>query len=175
MADGTFKAAVPYAAGVNPDSVAVGDINGKVAIVTANGGDNTVSVLMGNGDGTFGPAENYAAGPGPGAVHLGNFDGNLDIVVTNDMANVNGTVSELPGHGDGTFGPAQTVANYAAIPTCIAVGDFNRDGKLDLAVTTDGTYYGGDSAQTCRIVFPFGENNPACAHYPSFRFQPRPM
>ena len=42
-------------------------------------------------------------------------------------------VSVLLGNGDGTF---QAAVNYAAgaTPTSVAVGDFNGDGKPDLAV-----------------------------------------
>jgi hypothetical protein len=143
--DGTFQATQAYGTGAGPASVAVGDLNGdgKLDVVTANQGDNTVSVLLGNGDGTFGAARNYAVGSQPVGVAIGNFDGKLDIVTANQG---DGTVSLLPGNGDGTFGAARTVASFGAPAQSVAVGDFNADGKLDLAVTTrgtDGYYIGG--------------------------------
>ena len=42
-------------------------------------------------------------------------------------------MSVLLGNGDGTFQPAQTYA-AGAVPRSVAVGDFNGDGKPDLAV-----------------------------------------
>jgi hypothetical protein len=140
--NGTFQAAQTYASGAGPVSVAVGDVNsdGKLDVVTANKGDNTVSVLLGNGDGTFQGAKNYAAGSQPVSVAVANFNGKPDIVMANQGGN---TVSLLPGNGDGTFGAAQTVASFGAPAMSVAVGDFNADGKLDLAVATRGTdgYY----------------------------------
>jgi tetratricopeptide (TPR) repeat protein/ankyrin repeat protein len=48
-----------------------------------------------------------------------------------------GTVSILLGNGDGTFQPRVDFATGAQ-PAAIAVGDFNGDGKLDLAVANQG-------------------------------------
>src|SRR6202035_4411226 len=59
--DGTFQKPVKYPIGVNPRSIAVGDVNGdgKLDIIVANNGDQkisefgTIGILFGNGDGTF--------------------------------------------------------------------------------------------------------------------------
>ena len=137
--DGTFSTATnsPIPVGNNPTAVAVGNFNGAVYpdLVVANGGDNTVSVLLGNGNGTFQSAVPYSVGASPSAVAVGdvNGDGKLDLVV----ANAGGTVSVLLGNGDGTF---QSAVSYpvGATPSAVAVGDFNGDGNLDLVVANAG-------------------------------------
>jgi hypothetical protein len=79
----------------------------------------------------------YGAGSNPSSVAVGDFrgDGKLDLVVANDGSN---NVSILLGNGDGTF---QAAVNYGvgsgSAPTSVAVGDFNGDGKLDLAVANE--------------------------------------
>jgi hypothetical protein len=135
--DGTFQVPVNYAAGLSSFSVAVGDFNGdgKLDLVVTNENSNNVSVLLGNGDGTFQPHVDYGTGSCPISVAVGDFngDGRLDVAVANSARN-GGTssVSILLGKGDGTF---ETAANYGTgtNPVSVAVGDFNGDGKLDLA------------------------------------------
>jgi hypothetical protein len=59
-----------------------------------------------------------------------NADDKLDLITVNSVGN---NVSVLLGIGDGTF---QAAVNYPAItnPTAIITGDFNGDGKVDVAV-----------------------------------------
>jgi hypothetical protein len=134
--DGTFKTAVQYVAGLEPFSVAVADFNGdgKLDLAVANNEGASVSILLGNGNGTFKAAVNYGTGTAPGAVAVGDFngDGKLDLVVGGANSNNVNVVSVLLGNGDGTF---QAAVNYGAGAgqTSVAVGDFNGDGRLDLA------------------------------------------
>src|SRR5207237_5389881 len=53
--------------GNRPESVITGDFNGdgKLDLAASNSGDNTLSVLLGNGDGTFQPPVTCAAGSPP--------------------------------------------------------------------------------------------------------------
>src|SRR5262249_3507168 len=62
-----FADALPYATGTNPESVAIGDLNGdgRPDLAVANTDSNTVSVLLGNGDGTFQAQTQYPTGLGP--------------------------------------------------------------------------------------------------------------
>lgn len=141
--DGTFEPATNYSTGSEPASVAVADFNhdGNLDLAVANLGDNNISVLLGNGDGTFRRAENYAAGSAPRWVAVGDLNGDskLDLVVANNAVH-GGTasVSVLLGKGDGTF---QSPVDYAAgaQPEAVAVGDFDSDGKLDVAVADMGS------------------------------------
>jgi VCBS repeat protein/FG-GAP repeat protein len=86
---GTFGAATNVAEGTdtNPSSVAIGDLNrdGTPDLAVANGGNATVSVLVGTGGGAFGPATNFAVGTNPSSVAIGdlNNDGKLDLAVVN--------------------------------------------------------------------------------------------
>lgn len=65
-----FLRAVEYPAGQStesPASVAIEDLNGdgNNDLAVANGGTNTVSVLLGDGDGTFQAHVEYATGTDP--------------------------------------------------------------------------------------------------------------
>ncbi len=114
-------------------SIATGDFNhdGKLDVaITADGG---FSVLLGNGDGTFKKVAFYSTQLSD-SLAVGDFnnDGNLDIVVANGTANPS-TVSVYLGNGDGTF-KAPIISNTTEPNIFVAVGDFNGDHKLDIAV-----------------------------------------
>src|SRR6266446_5723550 len=110
-------------------------------LVVANGGSNTVSVLLGseNFDGTFTEATGspFAVGTNPSAVVIGDFngDGNLDFAVANEGDN---TISVFQGDGQGGFTPFPK--SPFALPTTekgpIAVlsGTFDNSGRPEIAV-----------------------------------------
>jgi uncharacterized protein (TIGR03437 family) len=141
---GHFSAAQgsPLAVGAMPVFVAVGDFNGdgKADIVTANAGDNTITVLLGNGAGGFTEAlgSPIAVGTDPQALAIGdlNRDGNPDIVVVNSGDN---SVTVLLGNGAGGFtatpGGAVTVGSS---PVSVALGELDGNGKLDIFVANSG-------------------------------------
>jgi len=150
--DGTLAPRTDYAAGLGkpniryarPYGVAVGDFNGDgnpdVAAVTSSadsGGFNSVSVLLGRGDGTLAPmtayeADHYFESPIKVAVGDFNGDGHPDLAVA-DLGGAAAGASVLPGNGDGTFAPRTEYPTYGA-SSSVAVGDFNEDGRPDLAL-----------------------------------------
>ncbi|MEK6289352.1 MAG: FG-GAP-like repeat-containing protein, partial [Acidobacteriota bacterium] len=134
---GSFGAKTDFGTGGLPRSVAVRDFNGdgKLDLAVANSGDNTVSILLGTGTGSFGAKTDFGTGQSPFSVAVGDFngDGKLDLAT----ANGNGaSVSILLGTGTGSFGAKTDFGTdtFPFFPFSVAVGDFNGDGKLDLAV-----------------------------------------
>jgi hypothetical protein len=142
--------------------VAAGDLNGdgRLDLAVANQGDNTVSVLLGNGNGTFQHQVTYPVGSFPVSVAVGDFSGDskLDLAVVN---NQNNTVGVLLGNGNGTF-QSQVSFPVGSSPYSMAVGDFNGDGKQDIAVpsfgsTTVSVLLGkGDGTFQPQVSYPVG-------------------
>jgi hypothetical protein len=137
--DGTFATAPSYASAHFAQAMASGVFTsgGKPDLVTT--GDSTV-VLLNNGDGTFrsGPVLPLAH-PGTSVV-VGAFTGggNQDLAVATTNNQGHGLVNVYLGHGDGTFAaPVVFDVGFDAFSLRLATGDFNGDGRLDLAVMYD--------------------------------------
>jgi len=144
--DGTFTP-VPSPTDDVVGAVTVGDFNGDGIpdLVVAPALDEGPSeVLLGKGDGTFtvGSFGNVNGGVASDSIVAADFngDGKLDLVeactaLDDQPCNI---LLFLFGNGDGTFmqslGPPLTFYGFQSM----AVGDFNGDGKPDLAVTNSG-------------------------------------
>jgi glucose/arabinose dehydrogenase/fibronectin type 3 domain-containing protein len=139
----SFAPQVPYTAGTNSHSVATADLNGdgKLDLAVVNAGSDNVSVFFGAGNGTFGTQTAWAVGDEPKSVKIAdlNGDGTPDLVTANQG---DGSASVLLGTGSGAFSPK---VDY---PACnnnkaheVAVADFNRDTRPDLALTCHGNNF----------------------------------
>ena len=134
-------------------AVVVGEFNGDgiADLAVANYASQNVSILLGNGLGGFSSAITYPAGSGPHSLAIGDFnaDGKQDLAVGDSVPSGGppGRVTILLGNGTGGFGPP---AGYPAgdRTASVAVGDFNGDGRQDVAAANfdsqDVTILSGD-------------------------------
>ena len=141
--DGTFNSPSFYTVGSLPWNVVVGDLNndGILDLVIASDGSSSASVLQGNADGSFKPFTAFnTSGSQVGSVAIGDFNGDgwIDIASTSAQNNnayilLNTKVAATP-----TFAAAVSYPITPG-PYYLTIGDFNRDGKLDLIASTNGT------------------------------------
>lgn len=136
--DGTFQAARIFISDNAPAAVAFADFkgNGILDAVVTNSPANDISILLGNGDGTFQVPVNMPFSGTPGGVVAGDFnnDGKQDFAVRNGSGNPS-TLAVFLGNGDGTFQAPKISSTGGFLGGLIVAGDFNGDGKLDLAVS----------------------------------------
>ena len=136
-----FNAGTQYAIGMHGMAIASGDLNGDgvTDLVVTNGtpGDNAdVSILLGIKTGGFQPAHNFRLGSLSNDVFLVdmNHDGKLDLVEDGGIAlgDGKGSFGDLIPFPDGIAFGYDSSSNYYS--THLGVGDFNGDGKFDIAV-----------------------------------------
>jgi hypothetical protein len=138
----TAPTTIPSGGTNNSWQVVTGDFNGDgktdLAVADYNGGK--VSVLLGNGAGGFTVATSFNSGGSPNGIVAADFngDGKLDLATSNNGTNA---VSIFLGNGNGTFTAASgsPITGLFNGPSDLKAADFNSDGKLDLAVTNNGT------------------------------------
>jgi hypothetical protein len=170
-ANGTLGAATTYALpGSSTEAAVVADVNGDgradvvVATLDTASGQETISVLTGTGTGTLNAPQSFAVatptGNQGGASYLvtlvaADFRGNHSV----DLIGSNGIM--LLNNGSGTFSvgtsPFPALRATSSFGPNMAAGDFNKDGKLDLALNDGAATYlylgNGDGTFTAGAVY----------------------
>lgn len=142
--DGTFQTPRHYIVGNRPEEIIIGNLNGdgKIDLAVSNILDDHLSILFGHGDGSFTGGRAFPAGSVNG-VALANFDGDglLDLVAGG------GNASVLKGQAMGAFGAPLILTGQTG--SGVVAGDFNKDGKQDVAFILEGNpRFANDKLQT---------------------------
>jgi subtilisin-like proprotein convertase family protein len=153
---GSFTTTAPNVpVGTGPVSIAVGDFdnNGNQDLAVANYNADNVSIRVGNGNGTFTNGTTIGGGRNPISVVSTdlNSDGKLDLAIANSASNnvlvyINGGFGGFPGQfGFGDFG-------VGTGPNALISGDFNGDGRPDLATANASSNNISVLLSTCAVA-----------------------
>jgi hypothetical protein len=139
--DGTFGTSTTFCTNAcnGLSSLTTDDFNGdgRVDLVASSESENTVFILLNDGNGYFGIITSYFTGSfsTPKFIAVGDFnnDNRSDLAIANSGRN---NIGIMLGNGNGDFGVQITFSTGVfSSPYAIAIGDFNGDDQLDLAVT----------------------------------------
>lgn len=134
--DGKFLAPVQITTAMFPSSIAIGDFTGdqRSEIIVSTSAGTTTDILINNGTGGFSTTKTIL-NRGINGITTGDFnkDGKLDFAFTQNQsyANYQGNLGICFGDGTGNFSTASTYM-MGVTPQGLSVGDFNKDGFLDL-------------------------------------------
>ncbi|CAF1431265.1 unnamed protein product [Rotaria sordida] len=125
-----------------PSSIVVGDFNNDncLDIAVANYGTHNIEIFFGYGNGTFFNSKVLSTGSSrPLFINVGDFnnDNQSDIIIANYDTD---SVSIFLGYDNGSFQNQKSYfTGYDSSPRSLAVGDFNKDNHLDIAIANYGT------------------------------------
>jgi len=135
----------PFVVQAGPTFIAVADVNkdSRPDLVVVNRLGRLLSVLLSDAELTLKEMPSVAVSRAPQAVAVADFNGDTrpDLAVTSEVED---TVLIFVGGGNGNFTFARAVDVRDAVQKAagdkvgafgVVAGDFNRDGKMDLAVT----------------------------------------
>jgi len=134
---GGFLPPADYAS-FNLDSFVLGDVNGDGLedLVELDHFGGHVSVFPGIASGGFSAPVISNVGRSLSLRGSGDFngDGRLDLLISDDFFISSPGISVLLGNGAFGFGSPIAISGFVQ-PTALAIADFNRDGRADIAVT----------------------------------------
>lgn len=134
----------PHTVGNSPYGVTASDfdLDGVVDLAVANVGSSHVSVLRGLGGGAFAPQTAVPAVPGGLSIAAGDLDadGDADLAL---VATLSPNVTLLLGDGAGGFAAPATVVTGSFDTPCLALGDLQGDGLLEIVVGEPLVFTGG--------------------------------
>ncbi len=146
-ATGALTAQAAQAAGTKPNSIAVADVNSDgnpdaVVFDAVTNSTGATAVLLGNGNGTLQTAQFSSLAFLPGtlaSVADFNRDGKPDLAVTQQTSNLvsvllNNTMPTQYPDGRSYAAAHALTVGQGNMADSVAVGDFNKDGHLDIAV-----------------------------------------
>jgi FG-GAP-like repeat len=144
QANGTLGTPVTYPVAGPASGAVVADVNGDgkadVVVATTNNGTDAVSVLTGNGDGTLNAAQSFTVPfpPQGSSYHIRSViaadlrhKGYPDLVLSNGWVYQNNGTGVFTQVTPQAFTPMLATSAYG--PDMVAA-DFNKDGKLDVAL-----------------------------------------
>ncbi|CAF1343866.1 unnamed protein product [Adineta steineri] len=148
--NGSFKSPMTFSTGIYsfPSSIDVSDFNGDgyLDIVVANQGNYNIGVFLGKGDGNFRTQITTMTEHTTlvSRIVVGDFngDGKMDVACiwesdSSVLSSYATFVTVLVGYGNGSFGQQMIFPTELAAVDYLITNDFNGDGRLDLAISSE--------------------------------------